>query len=469
MGGIEDLWRRRRRSNGAGPVPLEDVAPRTLDRSSRRSSAGSTCPTPAWSSSPRPLWPRTCSPATRSGRLLVGPPGAGKSEALQSTIRLPQVLPGRRRSPRPRCSQARRTATVRRMRRADCCATIGDFGIIVCKDFGSVLLDEPGRPSGGARGAARDLRRRLDPARRHRRRPDALAGRARSGSSAAARRRSTATTRSWARWANASLLYRLPEVDADEQARRALAHAGREEAMRARARRRQSPACSPRDCRTRRASSVTPTTRAARLARHARRALPAAPSSVTATRREIELVPGSEAPTRLVIVLDRLLAGLDAIGLDRPTAWSVVTKVRARLDPSASALRCSRALAERAGEPTTSELAEAVSHPTATTRRALEDLTAHGVVERHSHGQGKAATWSLPSWTRERYERAMTFSEMSGRGQSGTSTHEKSDAGPSYLSPLSTKEDISEKVGGDAYEQRAKALGVPAYDDGRRP
>ena len=167
-------------------------------------------------------------------------------------------------------------------------------------------------------------------------------------------------------------------------------------------------------------------------------------------------------------MLDRLLAGLDAIGLDRPTGWRVVTKVA--LDSSQRfASRCSSALAERAGEPTRARWPSGVDYPTGTTRRALEDLTAHGVVERHSHGQGKAATWSLPSWTRERYERAMTFSEMSGRGQSGTSTHEKSDAGPSYLSPLSTKEDISEKVGGDAYEQRAKALGVPAYDDGRRP
>ncbi len=42
--------------------------------------------------------------------------------------------------------------------------------------------------------------------------------------------------------------------------------------------------------------------------------------------REIELVPAPEAPTRLVIVLDRLFAGLDAIGCDRDDAVNVVTK-----------------------------------------------------------------------------------------------------------------------------------------------
>ena len=60
--------------------------------------------------------------------------------------------------------------------------------------------------------------------------------------------------------------------------------------------------------------------------------------------RDIELVPGSEAPTRFVIVLDRLLAGLDAIGLERETAWHVVTRVA--LDSIPARMAVLRALEE---------------------------------------------------------------------------------------------------------------------------
>ena len=116
--------------------------------------------------------------------------------------------------------------------------------------------------------------------------------------------------------------------------------------------------------------------------------------------REIELVPGSEAPTRFVIVLDRLLAGLDVIGLERETAWQVVTKVG--LD-SVPALRMSllRAL-ENVEKADTNDLATVVRHPAVTTRRALEDLTAHGLVEQYRAPKGEAHEWSLSTFSRSR-------------------------------------------------------------------
>jgi predicted ArsR family transcriptional regulator len=66
------------------------------------------------------------------------------------------------------------------------------------------------------------------------------------------------------------------------------------------------------------------------------------------------------------------------------------------------------------GELTTTAVGEAVEHPSNTTRRALEDLTAHGIVERATHGQGRADTWWLSVWASERYEAALTFPETSG-------------------------------------------------------
>lgn len=60
-------------------------------------------------------------------------------------------------------------------------------------------------------------------------------------------------------------------------------------------------------------------------------------------------------------------------------------------------------LVRESSEIPTTTLAEAVQHPTSTTRRALEDLTAHGVVVRRSQGQGKSDKWEASEWLRERY------------------------------------------------------------------
>jgi IclR helix-turn-helix domain len=50
----------------------------------------------------------------------------------------------------------------------------------------------------------------------------------------------------------------------------------------------------------------------------------------------------------------------------------------------------------------TNELATTVRHPASTTRRALEDLTAHGLVEQHRAPKGEAHEWSLSEFSRSR-------------------------------------------------------------------
>jgi DNA-binding transcriptional ArsR family regulator len=111
-------------------------------------------------------------------------------------------------------------------------------------------------------------------------------------------------------------------------------------------------------------------------------------------RREIELVPDEEAPTRLAVALERLLAGLDAIGIDRTRALRLVARVGRDSMP---ALRANLidGLQDASAPRSTTEIAETVGYPTSTTRRALEDLTAHGVVVRYPQGEGKADVWRL--------------------------------------------------------------------------
>jgi hypothetical protein len=125
-------------------------------------------------------------------------------------------------------------------------------------------------------------------------------------------------------------------------------------------------------------------------------------------RREIDLIPGAESPTRLSVTCLRLFSGLIAIGAPRPKAWQVVRRVA--LD-SMPALRL-RVLRElfKLGETGTGTVSRALGYPTQTTRRTLEDLAVYDIVKRFREGAGKEDKWRLS----EDLEALLgTFPEMS--------------------------------------------------------
>ena len=109
--------------------------------------------------------------------------------------------------------------------------------------------------------------------------------------------------------------------------------------------------------------------------------------------REVELIPGAESPTRLAVTLRRLFDGLLAVGVERGRAWAVVRRVA--LDSMPAIRRSSLTAVQKLGEPSTTHVATAIGYPTPTTRRALEDLAAYRVVERLADGQGKADRWRV--------------------------------------------------------------------------
>lgn len=123
--------------------------------------------------------------------------------------------------------------------------------------------------------------------------------------------------------------------------------------------------------------------------------------------REIQLIPGVEAPTRLVKVLSQLLRGLQTIGIPKARAWELVQKTG--LD-SMPALRQNVLLAmlapDAVDEFITSGLAMQLGYPTNTTRRTLEDMACYGIVERDKGGKNNADLWSVSRWTRETYKAA---------------------------------------------------------------
>lgn len=115
---------------------------------------------------------------------------------------------------------------------------------------------------------------------------------------------------------------------------------------------------------------------------------------------DITLIPAAEAPTRLAQALRKLLLCMERLGVDEPERWRILNRVARDTipEPRQGALLALGAAGDAA---TTTDIAIAIRHPTATTRRTLEDLAAHGVAVRvAAAGNGKADRWHVADWAR---------------------------------------------------------------------
>jgi hypothetical protein len=129
---------------------------------------------------------------------------------------------------------------------------------------------------------------------------------------------------------------------------------------------------------------------------------------VRSGRGELELVPEHEAPTRLTKQLG-LLGSAGAVMHGRatvgPREYQLVRKVAFDTIP-ARRLRVLQELRDRDKSATTTEIAEGVRYPTGSTRRVLEELVGHGLVETDKPGQGKADSWWLATDARNWWDEA---------------------------------------------------------------
>jgi len=225
------------------------------------------------------------------------------------------------------------------------------------------------------------------------------------------------------------LLYRAPETDPSQQARRALANTGREAEMRRELAAAVSGLFAGLELPSEPAAiDDDETERLVALASLAARARSAVERD--SYRREIELIPDPEAPARIAQALRRLYGGMLAVGVDRAAAWRLVLKVGLDCMPK---LRRSvfDFLADREGWHPTTAVAAHAGYPTVTARRSLEDLTVHGIVDRKPRGDGKptdrgdgkpsvkstADLWRLSDHARGLY--AACVSEKSGDAREG--------------------------------------------------
>jgi hypothetical protein len=335
--------------------------------------------------------------------LLVGPPGGGKSELLNAVSHLDDAYPAGTLTEASLLSGTPKK-DVGEGSKGGLLRAINEHGILVCKDFGSVLsMNRDARA-----GVLAALREIFDGSWTRHVGTDGgrtLSWRGKMGLIGGVTPTIDRHHAVMGAMGERFTLYRLPGIDNDTQARQALGHAGREREMREELAEAAHAAVATLTIPQGRSDEETDQLIA--LATFVVRSRSAVERD--SYSREIELVPGAEAPARLVITLDRLLAGLDSIGCDRDQAMVIVTKTALDSIP-ALRLLCLRAL-EKHEDLDTNQVATDARYPTSTTRRALEDLVAHGLVERErQQAANQPHHWHLSEFAAERLHR---FPEMS--------------------------------------------------------
>jgi hypothetical protein len=361
--------------------------------------------------------------------IYVGAAGSGKTETLAATSRLPGVhVVG------TLTEAALLSGTPRKDAATDASGgllrEIGESGTLILKDFGSILsMHRDARAAvlaalrelfdgGWTRLVGADGGRRLH-------------WEGRLGLLAGATSVLDQHHGVMAQLGERFLIYRVDVADPAAQARSSLAHHGRERIMR----QELSEAVAGLFAGLERAEpppfSAADTDRLIALATLVARAR--SPVVRDPYRRELELVPDSEAPGRIVGALGRLLTGLRLIGVPDGEAWRVTVKTGLDSMP-AIRLRAFVFMLSRDDDVSTTAVATALDLPNPTTHRTLEELAAHGVIARKSQGQGKADLWRVKRWARSLHH-AATSSEMS--------------VAPifPFTKPKTINDDISEEVG----------------------
>jgi hypothetical protein len=338
--------------------------------------------------------------------LLVGPPGGGKTEVLGATVGLSDVYPASTITEAALLSGTPKKETASGAK-GGLLRQIGPFGIIVYKDFGSVLsMNRDARAS-----VLAALREVYDGSWTRHVGTDGgltLAWAGKIGLIAGCTPAIDSHHAVMGSMGERFVLFRLPPVDGDAQVARALAHLGTERKMRTEM---AASVASVLECVDPGDLAIPPTDELRSWLISISTLAVRCRSSVErdSHTREVELIPEPEAPARLALVLLRLYNGLRAIGVDEAQARRLAGKVALDSMPQIRRKVLDVVVVEK--EPIqTAMAAERLEYPTVTVRRACEDLTAHGLLTRHRGKGSKGDTWSITDWALARWP---TVPEMS--------------------------------------------------------
>lgn len=335
--------------------------------------------------------------------LVIGPPSGGKTEPLLSLRALPEVCVVATLSEASLLSGTSKR-DVAAGAKGGYLREIGEYGILVLKDFGSILSMH--RDARAATLAA--LREVYDGAWTRLLGSDGgktLAWKGKLGLLAGATEHVDLHHHAMAALGERFISYRLPTVDADRQALRALRHS--DEKVLAMRRELAEVVGSFFETLTLRSKAGYTHEEQVRLVSLAtlvvrsRSAVERDPYT-----REVVLIPEPEAPARLSIALARLYNGLCTIGVPEAEVWPLLVKVGLDCIPGLRR-KLFEVLREHTDLLSTAELAAQTEYHPLTVHRALDDLRLHGIVEKDATGVGKADYWQLTSWARKRYQLAM--------------------------------------------------------------
>ncbi|WP_373234862.1 DUF3854 domain-containing protein [Mycobacterium marinum] len=330
--------------------------------------------------------------------LVVGPPSGGKTEILQSLSPFDYVVPAATVT-----EAALLSGTSQRERARDATGgllrQVGDFGILLAKDFTSVLSQNRDT----AKAAMAALREVYDG---NWHRPVGTdGGRVLTWSGKCGFL--GGVTPSYDRYGaivnalgDRYLLLRLPDVDPDKQSRAALAQAEHEKTMRAElaaamtgliASADQAILCAP--------LTEQETNRLVSLASFTARAR-------TAVERdgysgELLVLPQPEGPARVIKALRRVYGALGAIGADDDDRWQVLTRIAVDCVPAVRTPVMRELLANP--EPRrTSAIAASVGLVTKTAHRLLDDLALLEIAERtkKTEADNSPDLWTASEWLR---------------------------------------------------------------------
>jgi hypothetical protein len=333
--------------------------------------------------------------------LLVGPPSGGKTEILQSISGLDYIVPAATIS-----EAALLSGTSARERARDATGgllrQVGDFGILLAKDFTSVLSQNKDT----AKSAMSAMREVYDGSWHRPVGTDGGKVLHWSGKCGFI----GGVTPSYDRYSaivnalgDRYLLLRLPDVDAAKQAAAALAQAEHEKQMRAELATAMCGLIAGTD--PSRVHSPLDEQEAANLVRLA---------SFTARARtcverdgysgDLLVMPQPEGPARLVKALRRLYGALRALGADDETRWRVLTRIAGDCAPSIR-LPITRELLDSPDPQRTSAIAAGVGMVTKTTHRVLDDLALLGIADRtkKTNADNSPDLWAASDWLREHW------------------------------------------------------------------
>lgn len=379
---------------------------------------------------------------------LVCAPSSGKTEILAAATRLPFVV-----SAAKVTESSLLSGTSRKEQAADATGgllrQIGDFGVLLVKDFTSVLAQNKDaraealaalrevydgswdRPVGTDGGRVLSWKGKCG----------LIAGVTpyldRCGSVVSA-------------LGDRFLLLRLPDADVDHFGTAALMHGDLEQKMRHELREALAGLVFHADpSRVNRPLSDDEKRRLIRLAAYTCRARTAVDRD--GYHQEITYLPQVEGPGRVVKALARLLGGLEAIGCDEATAWAMLTRISV---DSVPAIRTAiiRVLLAAVEPARTSDIAAAVETATKTAGRYLEDLSILRLAKRTKRG---AADNSPDLWTPTAW-----LAEYWPEGNAGKSETDKYPPSHQYTYKGSSSEGSSED-----HTLQSSVLFSPTFDE----